>query len=95
MERRIINQLFQDPIKNQKQEVVTLSTQDWKELISRLEHTEAETKACNEKINYTSLKVLNWLKQMKEKLDTMSEKQLENRKLEEKARQQHETAEMN
>ena len=90
MERRIINQLFQDPIQNQRQEVVTPSTQDWKELIFRLDQTEAQTKACNEKINYTYLKVLNWLEQVKEKLDTLSEiqKQLEDRKLEEKVRQQ-------
>ncbi len=95
MERKIINQLFQEPIKNQKQEAVTLSMQDWKELISRLDQTEAQTKACNEKINYTSLKVLTWLKQVKEKLDTISEKQLENKELEEKARQQHDTMETN
>lgn len=80
MERKI-KQLFTDqhPIKNQKLETISLSTQDWKELITRLDQTEAQTSACNEKIDYTYLKIMNWLKQVKEKIDTISEtqKQLE------------------
>ena len=81
MERKIINQLFTNQVstKNQKPESITLSAQDWKELIARLDQTEAQTDACNEKINHTQEKMIHWLKQIKEKLDTISEtqKQLE------------------
>ena len=99
MERKI-KQLFTDqqPIKKQKSEAISLSPQDWQELITRLDQTEAQTSACNEKIDYTYLKIMNWLKQVKEKIDTISEtqKQLEeNHSRETRGKDALTTAEMN
>ena len=69
MGRKIIKQLFDDSNTVTEQETITLSLKDWKELMSRLDHLQAQVSNCNEKTERVYLKMISWLLQVKKKLD--------------------------
>ena len=79
MARKIIDQLF--PRKNDssvtKEENKFVSLKEWKILVSRLDHTQAQIDTCSEKVNVMYSKVMQWFSRVRERLDAVSKNQKE------------------
>ena len=78
MARKIIDQLFsnQKDVSNEEGNKF-VSLKDWKALMFRLDHTQAQVESCNEKMNLMYSKVMQWLSRVREKLDAVSKNQEE------------------
>ena len=74
MAREIINQLFDknQAIKNQSEVNFQLSVKEWKELTARIDKTQLQIQAHDEKIDTLYSKFINWMKKIKDKVDTLS-----------------------
>ncbi|MDE0118988.1 MAG: hypothetical protein OXM55_03145 [Bdellovibrionales bacterium] len=80
MARKIIDKLFPPPENfspKEDSDVMYVSLKDWKTLVSRLDRTQAQVEACNEKLDLIYSKVMKWLSRIREKLSSLSEKQKE------------------
>ena len=78
MGRKIIDQLFQSqPDSSRVEENQFVSIKDWKALVSRLDHTQAQVHSCNEKMSLMYSKVMYWLSCVRKKLEVVSKTQEE------------------
>ena len=83
MARKIIDKLFKEPggvglcSDSEQKEAMFVSMKDWKTLMSRVDSTQAQVSACDEKVNFMYGKVMKWLGQIREKLSAVSKMQAE------------------
>ncbi len=80
MARKIIDKLFPSQKNSSPKEdshVMYVSFKDWKDLVSRLDRTQVQVEACNEKMDLIYSKVMKWLGRTREKLSSLSETQKE------------------
>ena len=78
MARKIIDKLFEKAEESsigKKDPVISL--EDWKNVVSRLDRTQIQVEACQEKMNLMYSKVMQWLNRIREKLETVSKTQKE------------------
>ena len=78
MARKIIDTLFsrsENVSLKENDNTMYISLKDWKALMSRLDRTEGQVKACNEKLDLIYSKVMKWLSRIREKLSSLSETQ--------------------
>ena len=68
MGRKIIDQLFpSSPLSSEKEEDRFVSLKEWKALVSRLDHTQAQMRSSHEKMNLMYSKMMHWLSGVKKK----------------------------
>lgn len=78
MARKIIDKLFEKEKESsigKKGPIISL--EDWKNVVSRLDRTQIQVEACQEKMNLMYSKVMQWLNRIREKLEVVSKTQKE------------------
>lgn len=78
MARKIVDKLFEkvEESSTEKNDHF-ISLEDWKNVVSRLDRTQIQVEACQEKMNLMYSKVMQWLNLIREKLETVSKTQKE------------------
>ena len=78
MARKIIDKLFEKAESSSKEKKDwCISLEDWKAVVSRLDHTQIQVRSCQEKMNLMYSKVMKWLGCIRERLENVSKTQKE------------------